>query len=416
MALVSVFTPTHNSRYLDDCFRSLSAQSYPDWEWIVLLNGKATTWSPPQVDPRVRVERAPGRIRGVGAAKRAACERATGEILVELDHDDRLTPTAIAEIVDAFASHPGAAFAFSDFAQINDDGSPNQDRFTVDNGWDYSPQPLNGTTYLRCHAMAPSPHNVGYIWYAPNHVRAFTRVAYDKVGGYDASLNVLDDQDLMTRLYEVGEFVHLPHCLYLQRVHRRNTQSDPALNAEIQAGTIEIYREHIEHLALAWAGRAGLACLALRTPTNVGEVELDERFTQVTIDPATTRFNLADDEVGVIKAVDVLQRIPDRAQFLNEAYRAMHHGGLLLTDTASTDGRGAFQDPSHVAFYNENSFMYLTRDELRPTIPTLRARLQVSHLTTYYPSRVHEDINIPYVKANLLAIKDGPRQGGPLSC
>jgi hypothetical protein len=94
----------------------------------------------------------------------------------------------------------------------------------------------------------------------------------------------------------------------------------------------------------------------------------------------------------------------------------MSHAGVLLSDTASTDGRGAFQDPSHVCFYNENSFSYLTQSRLRPTIPTLQARWQVSHLTTYYPSPVHEDIDIPYVKANLLAIKDGPRQGGPLLC
>jgi glycosyltransferase involved in cell wall biosynthesis len=416
MPRVSVFTPTHNPRFLDDCFRSLTAQSFPDWEWIVLLNGKVTSWAPPTADPRVRVERAVGRIRGVGAAKSAACELATGEILVELDHDDLLTPTALAEVVDALVSNPKATLAFSDFAQINDDGSPNHDKFNLDNGWEYTSEPLNGTTFLRCHAMAASPHNVGYIWYAPNHIRAFRRTAYESVGGYDATLGVLDDHDLMIRLYEVGDFVHIPKCLYLQRVHRRNTQSDPTLNAEIQAGTVELYLEHIEHMALASATRAGLASIALRTPTNVGDIELDERYTPVMIDPNQTRLDFMDGEVAVIKAVDILQRVPDRAQFLNEAYRAMSHAGLMLSDTASTDGRGAFQDPSHVAFYNENSFMYLTQAAMRPTIPSLKARWQVSHLTTYYPSPVHEDIDIPYVKANLLAIKEGPRQGGPLLC
>jgi O-antigen biosynthesis protein len=416
MTRVSVFTPTHNPRFLDECFRSLSEQSFPDWEWIVLLNGRVTSWSPPEPDPRVRIEHAVGRIRGVGAAKRAACELASGDILVELDHDDRLTPTALADIVDALGSHPGATLAFSDFAQINDDGTPNNDRFNLDNGWQYAAQPLDGTTYLRCHAMAASPHNVAYVWYAPNHVRAFRRDAYDKVGGYDASLSVLDDHDLMIRLYELGDFVHIPKCLYLQRVHDRNTQADPTLNAEIQTGTVELYLEHIEALAIAAAARAGLACLALRTATSVGELELDEHFTTVTIDAANPRIDLADGAVGVIKAVDILQRVPDRAAFLNETYRVMAHAGLLFTETASTDGRGAFQDPSHVAFYNENSFMYLTQAALRATIPTLRARWQVSHLTTYYPSAVHEEIGIPYVKANLLAIKDGPRQGGPLMC
>jgi hypothetical protein len=92
------------------------------------------------------------------------------------------------------------------------------------------------------------------------------------------------------------------------------------------------------------------------------------------------------------------------------------HAGLILTQTPSTDGRGAFQDPSHTAFYNENSFIYLTQQELRSLIPELTARLQVSHLRTFFPTPGHVDMNICYVQANLLAVKDGPRQGGPLLC
>ena len=62
------------------------------------------------------------------------------------------------------------------------------------------------------------------------------------------------------RLYVHGEFVHIPECLYLQRMHHRDTQIDPTVNAAIQTGTIDLYREHIEQLALSWAEtRAGLA-------------------------------------------------------------------------------------------------------------------------------------------------------------
>jgi hypothetical protein len=88
----------------------------------------------------------------------------------------------------------------------------------------------------------------------------------------------------------------------------------------------------------------------------------------------------------------------------------------MLTQTPSTDGRGAFQDPSAVAYYNENSFMYLTQAALHAAIPDLTARLQVSHLRTFYPSPGHEELDVAYVQANLLAVKEGPRQGGPLLC
>ena len=75
-----------------------------------------------------------------------------------------------------------------------------------------------------------------------------------------------------------------------------------------------------------------------------------------------------------------------------------------------------FKIPSAVAWYNENSFMYLTQAALRAAVPELSARLQVSHLSTGFQTVAHEQLGIAYVSANLLAVKDGPRQGGPLLC
>ncbi len=138
---VSVFTPSHDTRYLDLAYGSLPDQSFSDWEWIVLLNGRASAWKPPADDPRVRVSRAPARLRGVGALKRAACELASGEILVELDHDDQLSRGCLTQLIDAFGDD-SVVLAYSDFAQINADGSPNRERFDPSYGWVYT----RGTT------------------------------------------------------------------------------------------------------------------------------------------------------------------------------------------------------------------------------------------------------------------------------
>lgn len=411
---VTVFTPSHNTRYLDDAFRSLRDQSFADWEWIVVLNRKVPAWKPPEPDSRVTVTRAPTRLRGIGALKRAACELASGDILVELDHDDLLSRGCLAQVVDAF-SDPAVVLAYSDFAQINHDGTPNFDRFDPAYGWVYTPGTIDGAQYDRCHALAPTPHNIGHIWYAPNHVRAFRRSTYLEVGGYNAELEYLDDQELMTRLFLAGPFAQIKRCLYFQRVHSDNTQREVKTNIAIQEQTLNYYRESIEALTLAWAKRNGLRCLRLRTPIWIGD-EPDERYEDVVVDPDDPRLPADDDAVGAIKAYDVLQRLPQRALFFNEVHRVLAHAGLIFTQTPSTDGRGAFQDPSHTAFYNENSFMYFTQSGLHDVIPELTARLQVSHLRTFYPTEGHVELQIPYVQANLLAIKDGPRQGGPLLC
>ncbi len=410
---VSVFTPSHDPRFLNDAYESLAKQSLPDWEWIVLLN-KGAHWKPPREDPRVRVSRAASRLHGVGALKRAACELASGDILVELDHDDVLSRGCLAALVDAFKD-PKVVCAYSDWAQINEDGSPNHDRFDLGSGWVYTSGTLEGKSFDRCHAMAATPHNMGYIWYAPNHVRAFRRSAYEQVGGYNAELAFLDDQDLMSRLYLNGEFAHVQRCLYLQRVHDRMTQSEAKTNAAIQEQTVVYYRQYIEDLARAWAKRQGLRCLRLRTPVWIGDDPTDD-YEDVTIDPDSVSIPADDDSTAIVKAYDVLNRVTDRAALFNEVYRVLVHGGLVLTMTPSTDGRGAFQDPSAVAYYNENSFMYLTQAALHAVIPDLKARLQVSHLRTFYPSPGHEELSIAYAQANLLAVKEGPRQGGPLLC
>jgi O-antigen biosynthesis protein len=411
---VTVFTPSHAPSYLDDCYRTVLAQTHTDWEWVVLLNGGAA-WTPSEPDPRIRVVQ--GLTTGlVGAAKREACALATGEILLELDHDDLLAPMCLSAVVDAFDSDPGIALVYSDFAQLDADGSANFDTFNAAMGWEYAPTNVDGKLLNRCLALEPSPHNVSYIWYAPNHVRAVRRSAYEKVGGYDASLEVLDDQDLMMRLYEVGEFRRVASCLYLQRIHTANTQRDPRISQHIQDETVARYHRSIRRLAIAWAKRSGLAVLDLHTASWTDRAVADGATT-VEIDAESPTLPYADGSVGVIVATEQLQRLPHRGAFFAECYRVLAHGGLVLTTTPSTDGRGAFQDPTHVSFWNENSFWYLTQAALRDrAFPDNPMRFQISGIRTYFPTDFDRVNDISYVDANLLAVKDGPRQGGPLLC
>lgn len=414
---VSVFTPSHDPRYLDECLAALRAQTYTDWEWVVLLN-QGARWRPGQPDDRVRtvVADEPG---GVGAVKRRACAATRGELLVELDHDDLLAADCLAEVVAAFDADPDAVLVYSDCAQIGPDGGADPSRFDPAQGWVYEDAEVDGRQVLSLRALPPTPHNVSYIWYAPNHVRAFRWNAYDKVGGYDAARDVLDDQDLMCRLFQVGPFRHVPRCLYLQRMHAGNTQRRPEANARIQRETVALYDRHAESNALAWAERAGLHALDLGSGHGrpAGYLGVDSRPGDGVdlVARLPEPLDLPDGSVGVIRAVDFLEHVPQKVELANELHRLLAPGGMLLTRTPSTDGRGAFQDPTHTAYYNENSFWYYTDDAYRRFVPGLTARFQTSRLVTYFPTPWHEAHRILYVAANLIAVKDGaPRCGGPL--
>lgn len=79
------------------------------------------------------------------------------------------------------------------------------------------------------------------------------------------------------------------------------------------------------------------------------------------------RIPLDDNVARVIYAVDFLEHIQNdkRIHIMTEIWRLLKPGGLLISHTPSTDGRGAFQDPTHYSFWNENSFFYYTRDDYR---------------------------------------------------
>jgi glycosyltransferase involved in cell wall biosynthesis len=411
---VSVFTPSHRPTFLDDCYTSLTKQTYSEWEWVIVLNG-GNKWTPPVADERVVIVDG-NKLKGVGALKRHACEVARGEILVELDHDDMLTSDALELVVAAFDNNPDCGFVYSDCAHITAAGERNDHRYNAAMGWEYEEAEIDGATYLVTKSFDAFPNAVSYIWFAPNHVRAFRSDAYEAVGGYDPALDILDDQDLMCRLYQHSDFYHIKKCLYLQRFHEANTQHDAPTNARIQQMTVQLYDKYIEANALVWARRNNLLALdlgaAYRKRAGYLGVDIQDVPSVDIVADLREGLDMPDSSVGVIRAVDFLEHIPDKIGIINEIYRLLAHGGMLLSNTPSTDGRGAFQDPTHVAFYNENSFWYYTRDNYRNFVPEIQCKFIESRLITFFPDKWHEENYVSYVNANLVAVKDGSRIPG----
>lgn len=172
---------------------------------------------------------------------------------------------------------------------------------------------------------------------------------------------------------------------------------------------MRIHDTYIERIATKWSKDNRLLAL------DMGAVHRpEEGFKTCDIRPgcdyqfdANEKWPFEDNSVGVIRAVDFMEHIPNKIHLINEMYRVLAHGGMLLSETPSTDGRGAFQDPTHCAYYNEHSFWYYTKANMRAFVPEIVAKFQVDVLTTYEPRP-----NIPYTKAYLVSIKDGHRIPG----
>lgn len=75
----------------------------------------------------------------------------------------------------------------------------------------------------------------------------------------------------------------------------------------------------------------------------------------------------ADSTIDYIIAVDFLEHISigKTVRVIEEIYRVLKCDGTFEHVTPSTDGRGAFQDPTHVSFWNSNSWLYYMEDSYR---------------------------------------------------
>lgn len=109
--LISVITPVHNGRldYLTEAYESLRSQVLPtgwDWEWLVQHDDPTPLELPDTAadDPRVRP--GSGRHGGPGVARTIALQRARGRYVRNLDADDILPPTALAQAIDVLEHHP----------------------------------------------------------------------------------------------------------------------------------------------------------------------------------------------------------------------------------------------------------------------------------------------------------------------
>lgn len=105
MPRFSVIVPAYQVQaYLHECLESVLSQSYPDLELIAVDDCSPDACGAvidefAARDPRVRVVHLPENT-GLGRARNAGIERATGDYLVFLDGDDTLTPDALLALAD----------------------------------------------------------------------------------------------------------------------------------------------------------------------------------------------------------------------------------------------------------------------------------------------------------------------------
>lgn len=117
---------------------------------------------------------------------------------------------------------------------------------------------------------------------------------------------------------------------------------------------------------------------------------------------ANEKLPFDDNCADEVAAFDFLEHVHNdkRIHIMTEIWRILKPGGVFISMTPSTDGRGAFQDPTHYAFWNINSFLYYTDDAHRALygiVPKFE--------TLFIRTTPMNSLQVCYVEAVLKAVK-----------
>ena len=224
--LISVLMPVHNTPLpiLAAALGSVRAQTYADWELCIADDASSgqplRDWlaSAAATEPRISVVRLAVN-GGIAAATNAALERARGDFIALLDHDDVLAPHALARVAAEIGAHPDAELIFSDEDKI-DAGRRCCPYFKP--GWN--------PDLMRAQNMV-------------SHLGVYRRARMLALGGLRAGFEGSQDYDLALRVAAVcgnARIRHIPEMLYHWR------QSPGSFSASQAARASEAARRAIQ--------------------------------------------------------------------------------------------------------------------------------------------------------------------------
>jgi glycosyltransferase involved in cell wall biosynthesis len=229
--LISILMPTYNTpaRYLTEALDSVVAQTYDNWE----LRAVDDASSEPQLrdilaayarrDPRIKTAFL-SRNLGVSGATNQALERAEGEFIALLDHDDTLHPQALYRIVELLQGDRALDMIYSDEDKIDAEGRHYGPFFKPD----WSPDYLLSMMYS-C------------------HLGAYRTALVREIGGFAPAMDGAQDYDMVLRLISRSQKVgHVPWVLYHWRAWPGSTALSHWAKPEAEAAARRALQRYLE--------------------------------------------------------------------------------------------------------------------------------------------------------------------------
>lgn len=225
---ISIIIPVYNTpeKWLREAITSVQSQLYPNWELCIVDDASPC----PHVqeilqeyaskDKRIKVHFST-KNSGVALASNQALELVTGEFTMLMDHDDVIIEEALFRVAESIIEDD-PDMIYSDEGIMNSQGEIHT--FTY--------RPMFSLEYLRSH-----PYIIHFVGFRTELLR--------QIGGFNSSLEISQDYDLILRAVEQAKIiVHIPQVIYLWRIH--GTSSGSQKIQQVMDVSKEILQAHLE--------------------------------------------------------------------------------------------------------------------------------------------------------------------------
>jgi glycosyltransferase involved in cell wall biosynthesis len=254
--MISIVTPAYNAApYLGETARSVFAQTFSDWEWLIVDDGSTDATREIAAglgDRRVRVIAAEHSGLPAAARNRGIAE-ARGKLVAFLDADDRWLPEKLALQAACFAAHADAGLVFCRYRYFFEE-------------W----QRVSRTTDPDLRGV-PNPamlyERLIFANLVPLSTAVVRRALLEHYGAFDEDPRQrgTEDYELWLRLAPHAPFAYVDRPLMLYRLHVGGVSHGAVDNAEGQILAIEKAAARdgappgeLEAYKLFWRGHAQL--------------------------------------------------------------------------------------------------------------------------------------------------------------
>ena len=231
--LVSVIVPCYNQGdYLSEALDSVICQTYPEWECIIINDGstdQTETIAKEYCQKNNRIRYIYQENAGVIAARNHAIAESSGEFILPLDADDRISFFYLVKAVHVLQSDQNCKVVYGKGWLTGEKNEP------------FILPPFSIEGLLRDNCIFNSA--------------VFRRQDFDSVGGYNPNMkDGYEDWNLWLSLLESGGSVHMiDEVVYYYRIllHSRTTgadQNEMKLRLQIFENHKELYLKHYNKL------------------------------------------------------------------------------------------------------------------------------------------------------------------------